>query len=1535
MKKLKGTFCLYFIVVIFLCTTVSSITLSSPYESSSVQYEKVLGEFNLDNVKEHVKALSSFNTRVTGYEGYYKATEYIVEHLRKYAQVYLHEYEIVVPIDKGSYLKVETTNETIRIYPLWPNLVETSPVPKGEIEDLKLVYVADGDLSSLSVDVNNTVVLIEFNSGYNWVKLAALGVRAFIFIQPYETTSYEALSKQLLIPLKVPRFYILREDAIHLRRLLLQGEVRVSLTSSFRFETKKVYNIIGVLRGVEKVNETIVLGTHYDTWSIVPSVAPGAEDAIGAAFLLELARVLNKTGTYRSVCFLFVSGHWEGLAGSREFVESLFFKNETFGLRPYLVMFFDISSGSDKLGIFYGGNFYGRGVWRTGAYGGGGIERYMTGWLDTFITDIAKTIAKKLKLTKVEEKAFIEKFMEKFDMTSLSDTSYLDTIPYRAFFDVEPFTMATFGLTFQIHTIYDIRPRVLTPLDLPKFIKWNNVREQLVIAASLGYGLVVDENLPKVFPSWEPLESERRERVFYVARGFVKLIGQVVKHNFTAPGFYDPVPNALVLIVKPENMYLPFLYIIARANNSGIFVVNGLMPSLEAARGTYLVKAYVMNEEKGGVIYAPDMGPYGAGKYSNIIVTNEPIKGLLKPVPTVVFKTSQVVLYNVKFPLASTPTAYFNVMFEPAEVLHPPGALGPYTALGGPIGMTVGGAATIMFTRCNVYESGIGTEPWYYGWDYDVMSNIMIVYIQKGKPYDIVLRGQTPLGTEETFLVLQGVLSRKVGEIKVVPFTELRIVENLYKLNKERLNVLKSYRVALPIIVEEFSKGEEYLKKAKEALSEGKYSEYAGYIYLSWAYMTKTYTKLINNFYSAGTSAVFLMALIIPFAFLVERLIFEERRVRRRLTIILIITVSAYAIMYTLHPGFYIVANAVITVLGYSVLILSLPIVFLIITSGLEIARAIQLKEKGMHIFERTRVETLITTFALGASNMRRRRLRTILSLISIILVVFALTSLTSLTYIVKPTWQEYSEGVPTYTGILIKSPILSPISETTIRVIETLTEGKAIISKRIFYYPASMIPGISEPATLAFYNNKSYEVYAILALPPEEEKVSKITSYCAYPGTFFTEESRFAVIISDRMARELLGVEDLSDALGKKINIMGWNLTVVNVFREEGLIKYLKDLDGTPVVPIDTMSYVEYNRIVPLSKIVIVPASLVEGMPGANTRSLAVRIEDENLIQKVTEELVRIYSDTIVYASVKNKVYMMTRVELEVVMGLESALVPLILASLILLNAMLGSIYERTREIGIYSSLGLSPAFVSFMFLAELLIYAIVGSLIGYLTGIVWGGTLTLLNLMPEGVVLNYSSSFIVVSMGLLILATISASIYPLSKSAKLVTPSIERKWKIRTKPVGTRWSIPLPVKIDPNEIYGIMLYIKEFFDMNRVPATGNFYVDRLAEIKEGVSKDLEVKEVVTQTYLPPWGSGLKQEVRVQFVRKKGLEKAQYDVLVQLNLLQGARETWIRSNYRFVNELRKQLILWRSLRTEDRLTYLKRGRELIGGESS
>ena len=48
----------------------------------------------------------------------------------------------------------------------------------------------------------------------------------------------------------------------------------------------------------------------------------------------------------------------------------------------------------------------------------------------------------------------------------------------------------------------------------------------------------------------------------------------------------------------------------------------------------------------------------------------------------------------------------------------------------------------------------------------------------------------------------------------------------------------------------------------------------------------------------------------------------------------------------------------------------------------------------------------------------------------------------------------------------------------------------------------------------------------------------------------------------------------------------------------------------------------------------------------------------------------------------------------------------------------MMGSVYERFREIGVYSSVGLAPAHISFLFLAEACVYAVPSVVFGYLLG-------------------------------------------------------------------------------------------------------------------------------------------------------------------------------------------------------------------------
>ncbi|MEO2006183.1 MAG: M28 family peptidase, partial [Candidatus Poribacteria bacterium] len=64
---------------------------------------------------------------------------------------------------------------------------------------------------------------------------------------------------------------------------------------------------------------------YYDSMSVVPSLAPGAQTTAGIASMLELARLLRQPEfrPSRSVLFLATGSHFQGLGGMRAFMEGL------------------------------------------------------------------------------------------------------------------------------------------------------------------------------------------------------------------------------------------------------------------------------------------------------------------------------------------------------------------------------------------------------------------------------------------------------------------------------------------------------------------------------------------------------------------------------------------------------------------------------------------------------------------------------------------------------------------------------------------------------------------------------------------------------------------------------------------------------------------------------------------------------------------------------------------------------------------------------------------------------------------------------------------------------------------------------------------------------------------------------------------------------------------------------------------------------------------------------------------------------------
>ena len=110
-------------------------------------------------------------------------------------------------------------------------------------------------------------------------------------------------------------------------------------------------------------------------------------------------------------------------------------------------------------------------------------------------------------------------------------------------------------------------------------------------------------------------------------------------------------------------------------------------------------------------------------------------------------------------------------------------------------------------------------------------------------------------------------------------------------------------------------------------------------------------------------------------------------------------------------------------------------------------------------------------------------------------------------------------------------------------------------------------------------------------------------------------------------------------------------------------------------------------------------------------------------------------------------------------------AIITLIGAAIGLMNIMLVSVTERTREIGIRKSLGATEATIRMQFLTEALVIGQMGGLLGIVLGIAMGNVVSLI------IGGNFIIPWAWIGAGVLICVGVSlvSGIYPAAKAARL----------------------------------------------------------------------------------------------------------------------------------------------------------------------
>ncbi|GAG23656.1 unnamed protein product, partial [marine sediment metagenome] len=151
----------------------------------------------------------------------------------------------------------------------------------------------------------------------------------------------------------------------------------------------------------------------------------------------------------------------------------------------------------------------------------------------------------------------------------------------------------------------------------------------------------------------------------------------------------------------------------------------------------------------------------------------------------------------------------------------------------------------------------------------------------------------------------------------------------------------------------------------------------------------------------------------------------------------------------------------------------------------------------------------------------------------------------------------------------------------------------------------------------------------------------------------------------------------------------------------------------------------------------------------------------------------------------------------------------PILLGGLVIFGTMLGSVADREKEIYTFSSLGLAPPHVASLFLAEAMVYSVLGGLAGYL--LAQASTKVLGLLAGYGLVrvpeMNYSSANAIVTILIVMATVLLSAIYPAIKASRSANPGILRTWRL-PPPEGDVFDIVFPFTVSEYDITGVVSF-------------------------------------------------------------------------------------------------------------------------------
>ena len=338
---------------------------------------------------------------------------------------------------------------------------------------------------------------------------------------------------------------------------------------------------------------------------------------------------------------------------------------------------------------------------------------------------------------------------------------------------------------------------------------------------------------------------------------------------------------------------------------------------------------------------------------------------------------------------------------------------------------------------------------------------------------------------------------------------------------------------------------------------------------------------------------------------------------------------------------------------------------------------------------------------------LNRNKLRTALTMLGIIIGVGAVIALVSIGQGAQSMIQDQINSMGTNMMIIVPGNVFFGGASLGAGAASTLTEEDVQAMLKEIPTIAAASPIVRASGQMVFGNQNWFS-----QIQGTNEKFPLIRNWMVERGDFFTDlnvRSADRVIVLGKTVADKLfpGI----DPIGQMIRVHNLPFRVVGVLVAKGQSMVGQDQDDVAVVPYTAAQRKLLGQQIPSINQAMISAISPEAS-SVTEKQVADLLRQRHKIQPGQTDDFTVRNMTDVAQTSAQVTTLLT-----VLLG-SIAAISLIVGGIGIMNIMLVSVTERTREIGIRMAVGARPNYIRLQFLAESLVLSLVGGFIGVIIG-------------------------------------------------------------------------------------------------------------------------------------------------------------------------------------------------------------------------